>query len=95
MFQKEQALHLSTDKLLSNCEELEARNAASYNPAHKICNQGTEVHARTDQTMQLLQEAKNATATQWYRNFFLAAIFLNLVGFLLYQANAHLQREED
>lgn len=55
---KEQALHLSTDKLLSNCEKNAEGKAHPYDATHQICNQGSDIHARTDHAMDLLAQEK-------------------------------------
>ncbi len=95
MFQKEQALHLSTDKLLSNCEKIAAHKEDQYDAMHQICSQGSDMHKHTEHAMTLLNEEKATNEMKWYRNFALALVFFNLFAFALYRANIYLRRETD
>ena len=93
MFEKEQALHLSTDKLLINCE----KNASSeaYDAAHQICAQGSNIHEQTEHAIALLTQEKALNETKWYRNFGLTVLFVNLLAFFCYRLNTYLKREVD
>jgi hypothetical protein len=93
MLQKEQALHMSTDKLLGHCENNSAHKAEPYDATHRICSQGSDLHARTEQAMTLLTEEKAKNETKWYRNFGLIVLLLNLMAFTLYKASIYLRRE--
>jgi hypothetical protein len=94
MLEKEQALHASADKLMSNCETIAARQTDTYNATHQICNQGNDIHTRTEQTMAALAQDKAANDIKWYRNFALIALLFNFFAFLFYRANIYLNREK-
>ena len=93
MLQKEQALHLSTDKLLSNCEKIATTKEDLYNAIHQICIQGSDLHRHTEHAMTVLNEEKAANEMKWYRNFGISAVFFNLFAFGLYRASIYLKRE--
>jgi hypothetical protein len=95
MFEKEQALHLSTDKLLINCEKIAATKANPYDATHQVCAQGLQIHEHTQQAIALLTHEKSINETKWYRNFALTALFVNLLVFFLYRASVFLKREVD
>ena len=92
-FEKEQALHLSTDKLLINCEKIDAANA--FDATHQICAQGSNIHAQTEHALALLAQEKALNETKWYRNFGLTVLFVNLLAFFCYRLNTYLKREVD
>ena len=93
--EKEQALHASVDKLMSNCEMIAARQAMTYDPSHQICNQGSDIHTRTQQAMDTVAHDKASNDLKWYRDFAFIALGVNLFAFALYKANAYLKREVD
>ena len=93
-FEREQKLHLSTDKLVSNCERNEEKESDHYSANHQICTQGLEEHASTSQAMDVLTQEKMQNETHWYRNFFVSVAVLNLLGLLFYQGTAVLKREQ-
>jgi pyrroline-5-carboxylate reductase len=95
MLQKEQALHVSADKLLGNCENNSAHKAEPYDATHQICSQGADIHARTEHAMTLLNEDKAKNEIKWYQNFGLAILLLNLLAFALYRAFIHFKYEAD
>ena len=90
MLAKQQALHLSADKLLANCEKIAAAKANPYDVTHQICSQGSHIHEHTEQTMALLTQEKVSNETEWYRNFALTALFVNLLAFILYRLSGFL-----
>ena len=89
-FEKEQMLHLSTDKLLANCQKNSDLNANAYDATRQICEQGASNHARTANAMALLTEEKNNLGAVWRRNFMLTVLLFNLLAFLLYRASIYL-----
>lgn len=93
-FEREQTLHLSTDKLVSNCERNEEKNNDHYSANHQICNQGLQEHAATSHAMDRLNQEKARNDMGWYRNLFLSVAIFNLFGLLAYQANQFLKRKE-
>ena len=95
MFEKEQALHLSTDKLLINCEKIATTNASAYGSTHQICAQGSQIHEHTERAMAVLVQEKDINDTKWYRNFALTVAFVNLLAFFLYRTSGYLKREVD
>ena len=95
MFEKEQALHMSTDKLLSNCEKIETNNASAYDATHQICAQGSQIHEHTERAMAVLVQEKDINDTKWYRNFALTVALVNLLAFFLYRTSGYLKREVD
>ena len=94
-FEREQQLHLSTDKLLSNCVRNEAKENDHYSATHQICEQGLSEHELTTHAMDVLTQEKAANDTRWYRNFFLSVLIFNLMGWTLYKANTFLRGEEN
>jgi len=93
MFDKEQALHLSTDKLLANCDKISATKANPYDATHQICDHGSQIHQHTEQAMTLLTREKASNEAKWFRNFALAALLFNLLAFFLYRASVFFKRE--
>jgi hypothetical protein len=93
MFEKEQTLHLSTDKLLANCDKIEATN--TYDATHQICAQGSNMHEHTEHAMALLTQEKARNEIKWYRNFSLTVLFVNLLAFLFYRASVYLAQKAD
>ena len=93
--EKEQALHASVDKLMSNCEKIAAHPEMTYDATHQICNQGSDIHTRTEQAMTTLSQDKASYDLKWYRDFAFVILGVNLLAFALYQANAYLKREVD
>ena len=91
MFEKEQALHLSTEKLLANCE----KTSTSYDATHQICAQGSQIHERTAHTMALLTQEKASNEIKWYRNFALTVLLINLLAFFVYRIGIYLKREDE
>lgn len=92
-FQMEESLHLSTDKLVSNCEKNAIANQQAYDANHQICEQGSQVHDHTAQEMRLLNTEKQKHEVNWYRNFALALIFFNSLGLLFYRAKNFFKNE--
>jgi hypothetical protein len=95
MFEKEQALHLSTDKLLINCEKIAATKANPYDATHQVCAQGSQIHEHTERAMAVLAQEKDINDTKWYRNFALTVALVNLLAFFLYRTSGYLKREFD
>ena len=93
MFGKEQALHLSTDKLLINCDKIATTSAGAYDATHQVCAQGSQIHEHTEQAMALLSQEKTSNETKWYRNFALTVLLFNLLAFFLYRASVFFKRE--
>ncbi len=95
IFQKEQALHLSTDKLLAICENNSAQKAEPYDATYRICRQGSDVHARTEHAMAALTEDKAKNEIARYRVFGLAVALFNLSAFALYRLITYFNRGTD
>ncbi len=95
MFEKQQALHLSADKLLANCEKIAAAKANPYDATHQICTQGSHIHEHSERAMALLTQEKASNETEWYRNFALTALLFNLLAFVLYRMSVFLKRLGD
>lgn len=91
MFEKEQALHQSTEKLLVNCEKI----ATPYDATYQICAQGSQIHERTAYAMALLTEEKASNEIKWYRNFALTVLLINLLSFCVYRIGVYLKRETE
>jgi len=94
-YEREQALHLSTDKLLDNCEKDQTNENTPYGVHHQICNQGTQEHAQTERAMGLLDQEKARNEVRMYQNFILFVLLFNLLGFVTYKASQFLAREEN
>jgi hypothetical protein len=84
-FKLEQSLHLSTDKLLSNCERNAQKENTPYNANHQICDEGLQEHDLTARLMDALETEKERNNTRWYRNFFLSVLIFNLLGLAVQQ----------
>ena len=93
MFQKEQSLHLSTDRLLENCENNPAHKAQPYDATHRICSQGSDIHARTQHVMTILSEDKAKNDIARYQIFGLVLLIFNLCALAIYKASIYLRRE--
>ena len=94
-YQREQALHLSTDKLLNNCEKSQRNENTPYGANHQICDQGSQEHSQTERAMNLLDQEKARNDVRFYQNFLLFALVLNLLGFVTHKASQFMAREED
>lgn len=92
--EREQSLHASTDKLLSNCQKISAGNAASYEATDLICKLGQDTHEHTFNAIENLTAEKNSLNIFFMLNFLSFAAGLNLIGVLLYQANNYLKSEQ-
>ena len=95
MFEKQQALHLSADKLLANCEKIAAAKANPYDATHQICAQGSHIHENSERAMALLTQEKASNEIKWYRNFALTVLFINLLAFFVYRIGVYLKREDE
>jgi hypothetical protein len=85
--EREHALHLSTDKLLSNCANDEAKENTNYGANHQICNLGLQEHALSEYAMSVLEQEKVSSDAQRYRVFALLVLMLNLLGWIANKAN--------
>ena len=94
-FERERNLHLSTDKLLINCERNEKKENTAYDANHRICDQGLRTHELTSLAMTALDQEKARNSVWWYANFLLSVVLLNFLGFAVYKGNIFLKREED
>ena len=88
-YAREQDLHQSTDKLLSNCE----RNDTPYDANQQICSQGQRLHAQTAQAMDALTLEKTHNDSQWHRNFWLSVLLFNLLGWASYKGRLELKKQ--
>jgi len=88
-------LHLSTDKLLNNCEQNQKNDNTPYGANHQICNQGLQEHSQTEHAMGMLDQEKARNQTRMYQNIALFALLFNLIGFVAYKASLFLAREEN
>lgn len=93
-FENEHALHLSTDKLVANCERLQAKDNDRYDPNHVICKQGTQEHDQTARAMDALDQDKSRNDLRWYRNFFLTVLVLNALGWIVYKASQRIKLDD-
>lgn len=91
---QEQALHLSAEKLISNCEQNEANTATGYGAHHQICANGVDTHERTAQAIDALAQEKDSLPWRKFRNFIWAVISFNLIGFVLYKGHQLLRIEK-
>jgi hypothetical protein len=88
-YTREQALHQSTDKLLSNCE----RSDSPYDANQQICNQGQMLHTQTSQAMDVLAQEKLQNDSRWHLNFWLTVLLLNFLGWGFHKARLALSQE--
>jgi len=92
--EREHALHVSVDKLLSNCESYEAREGTAYGANHQICKQGLQAHALSEHALILLAQEKERSDSQRYRNFFLLVVVINLLAWATYKFGQFLNRQQ-
>jgi hypothetical protein len=92
--EREQSLHHSTDKLLSNCKKISAGDVASYEATDLICKQGQETHEHTSQAIEKLANEKESMKILFLLNFLSFMMALNLAGLLIYQGNQYLKSEQ-
>ncbi len=92
-YTREQSLHISTDKLIKNCEQHTQREGASFDASHQICKQGLNIHAQTAQQMDALEQEKLTNDGRRYRNFVLYVGIFNLIGFIAFKFR-HFVKEE-
>lgn len=83
--QREEALHLSTEKLIKNCAHNAEKDSGQFDASHQICEQGTKIHAQTAQQMESLAHEKTSNDKQRYQNFTIYVVILNLLGFLFFR----------
>jgi len=93
-FERERNLHLSTDKLLVNCERNEKKENTAYDANHRICDQGLKTHELTSQAMSALDQENTHSRVWWYVNFLLSVLVLNFLSFAIYKGKTFLKREE-
>ena len=93
-FKREQTLHISTDKLLNNCEQNQKNDNTPYGANHQICSQGQQEHSQTEHAMGLLDQEKARNQTRMYQNIALLTLLFNLIGFVAYKASLFLAKEE-
>lgn len=94
-FERELSLHLSTDKLLINCERNEKKEGTPYDANHQICNEGSQTHELTEKNMHSLELEQERNDSKRFRDFFLLILVFNLLAFVLYKARLLIQREQD
>jgi hypothetical protein len=92
--EREHALHVSVDKLLSNCESYEAREGTAYGTNHQICKQGLQAHALSEHALTLLAQEKERSDSQRYRNFTLLVVVINLLAWATYKFGQFLNRQQ-
>ena len=93
--EREHGLNLSTDKLQINCERNELKEGTPYDANHQICEQGAQEQKQTAHAMDVLTQEEARNDVRWYRNFFLAVLAFNLLGFIAYKAYLFLKRGLD
>ena len=92
--EQEQALQLSAEKLINNCQQNEANTAADFGPHHQICANGVDTRERTAQTIATLTQEKDSLPWRKFRNFLWAVISFNLIGFILFKGHQLLRLEK-
>lgn len=85
-YEREQQLHLSTDKLVSNCAQNAQKENNAYDANHQICAHGLQEHELSARLMASLSQEKADNDRRWYRNFALSVALLNLMGLAAYKA---------
>lgn len=91
--EQEQALRQSAEKLISNCEQSEAKNAPGYGPHHQICANGIDTRERTAQAIETLTQEKEDLPWRKFRNLLWAVVSFNLIGFILYKGQQLIRLE--
>ena len=92
--EREHALHVSVDKLLSNCENYEARENTAYGANHQICRQGLQAHTLSEHALSILEQEKERSDSQRYRNFALLVVVINLLAWATYKFGQLLTRQQ-
>lgn len=94
ILERENSLHKSADKLLSNCEKVNANQESHYDATHQICIQGQAIHEHTSLAMEnLTAEKAHIKAVMWV-HFLSLILGLNLLGLLIYQGKKFLISEK-
>jgi len=88
---REEALHLSTEKLIKNCALNVEKDQDPFDANRQICEQGNKTHQRTAQQIEALNQEKVTNDSRWYQNFGIFAGLLNIVGFLAFRSTRILQ----
>lgn len=92
-YAREHNLHISTDKLIKNCEQHAQKEDASFHASHQICEQGLKIHSQTARQMDALDQDKLTNDRQRYQNFVIGVGILNLIGFIAFKFRRFLQEE--
>ena len=83
--QREQALYLSTEKLVKNCALNAEKDNSQFDASHQICEQGIKKHQQTAQQIEALNYEKMSNDSGRYQNFSICVVILNLLGFFAFQ----------
>jgi hypothetical protein len=87
----EEALHLSTEKLIKNCVFNAEKENGQFDASHQICEQGVKIHEQTAQQIEALNHEKISNDSHRYENFTICVGILNLLGFLAFKSRRFLQ----
>lgn len=90
----ENSLHKSVDKLMSNCEKVNANQESRYDATHQICAQGQAIHEHTALVVENLTEEKEHIKIMMWVHFLSLMLGLNLLGLLIYQGKKFLISEK-
>jgi hypothetical protein len=83
--QREEALHLSTEKLIKNCALNAEKENSQFDASHQICEQGIKNHEQIAQQIEALNYEKMSNDSGRYQNFSICVVMLNLLGFLAFR----------
>jgi hypothetical protein len=89
--QREEAFHLSTEKLIKNCASNANKENHPFDANYQICAQGVKIRERTAQQIEALNHEKMTNDSHWYQNFILCVSILNLLGFLAFKSRRLLE----
>jgi hypothetical protein len=89
--QREEALHLSTEKLIKNCALNAEKQNSQFDASHQICEQGIKNHEQTAQQIEALNDEKMRNDASRYQNFSICVVILNLLGFLAFKSRRFLK----
>lgn len=84
--EREEELLQSTQKLLSNCEHNESKSNDHYDANHQVCANGEQILQRTQSNINTLTDDNHRLPSEWWRNFLLTVLCLNILGLLAYKS---------
>ena len=89
--QREEALHRSTEKLVTHCQLNAQKEDAQFDASHQICAQGIQSHAQTARQMDAVRLEIMASEPRRFQNFALYLTVVNVLGFIAFKFKRYFQ----